>query len=197
MSAYDAPRAVPADRIARPNGWWGMVLFVCSESTLFGTIIGTYVYLRIHDAHWPPPGVAKPDALKPALLTLALVLTSIPIQAAWRAGSAGRRHAAWRLILLAFAVQTAYLVWQVHDYVNDIHATPPSQSAYASILFTMLGADHLHVLLGLLFDVWLLLRIATRLTSYRLTALRSIAFYWHAVNAITAVVLLVELSPYL
>jgi heme/copper-type cytochrome/quinol oxidase subunit 3 len=197
MTSVPAPRHLTDARLARPNGWWGMAIFVATEATLFGTLVGTYVYLRFHNVHWPPPGIAKPKVLVPALLTLALVLTSIPIQAAWRAGRLGRRTLAWRLLLLAFAVQTAYLGWELHDYVGELHRYPPSHSAYSSIRMTLLAADHLHVLVGLLLDVWLLLRLATRLTRYRLVALQSTAFYWHAVNAITAVVLLVQLSPYL
>ena len=29
-------------RVAKPNGWWGMVVFVATEATLFGTLIGSY-----------------------------------------------------------------------------------------------------------------------------------------------------------
>ncbi|MGH3026165.1 MAG: cbb3-type cytochrome c oxidase subunit I, partial [Gaiellaceae bacterium] len=47
-------------RLARPNGWWGMAIFVASEATLFGTIVGTYVYLSLQNPHWPPAGVAEP-----------------------------------------------------------------------------------------------------------------------------------------
>jgi heme/copper-type cytochrome/quinol oxidase subunit 3 len=72
----------------------------------------------------------------------------------------------------------------------------PQASAYASVYFTLLGADHLHVLVGLLLNAWLLTRFATGLSRYRLVALQSIAFYWYAVNTITAVVLLVQLSPH-
>jgi heme/copper-type cytochrome/quinol oxidase subunit 3 len=118
------------------------------------------------------------------------VLTSPLMQIAWR-----RRAAA--PLALATAVQIAYVVWQLHDFVDLIHSTPPSHSAYASILVTMLGADHAHVLVGILLNVWLLLRFTRGLTSYGVAGLRATTFYWHAVNVITAVVLLVELSPYL
>lgn len=182
---------------ARPNGWWGMAIFVTSEATLFGTMVGTYVYLRFHNAHWPPPHVAKPDVLVPAFLTLALVLTSVPMQLAWRAGRNGRRAAAWRFLLVAFAVQLGYLIWQIHDYVHVVHTLKPQSSAYASVLVTLLGADHLHVLAGLLLNLWLLARLARRLTPYRLVGLQATTFYWHAVNAITIVVLLVEVSAHL
>ncbi len=186
-----------AERSARPNGWWGMAVFVAAEATLFGTLMGTYLYLRFQNAHWPPAHVAKPPVLTPALLTLALVLTSIPVQLAWRAGRDRRRPAAWRWLAVAFAVQLGYLFWQLHDYVLAVHAMHPQASAYSSVYLTLLGADHLHVLAGVLLDAWLLLRISSRLTRYRLVGLQATTFYWHAVNTITALVLLVQISPHL
>jgi heme/copper-type cytochrome/quinol oxidase subunit 3 len=185
-----------AVRQARPNGWWGTAVFVATEATLFGTMIGTYVYLRFHNAHWPPPQIEPPAVLTPALLTLALVLTSVPMQLAWRSARRSARVRALTLIAVAAAVQTGYLVWQMHDYLDQYDRMRPQASAYSSVYLTLLGTDHLHVLVGILLNAWLLLRLATRLTRYRLHALQSIVFYWHAVNVITVVVLLVQISPH-
>jgi len=52
-------------RHARAKGWWGMVVFVATEATLFGTLVGTYVYLRFHNAHWPPGQLPMPPVLTP------------------------------------------------------------------------------------------------------------------------------------
>ena len=40
--------AVPAGRAAdgAPSGWWGMVLLIATEATLFLLLIATYFYLR-------------------------------------------------------------------------------------------------------------------------------------------------------
>jgi heme/copper-type cytochrome/quinol oxidase subunit 3 len=62
---------------------------------------------------------------------------------------------------------------------------------------TLLGADHAHVLVGVLLNAWFLLRIWSRLTRYRVVGVQATAFYWHAVNVITLVVLVVQLSPHL
>jgi heme/copper-type cytochrome/quinol oxidase subunit 3 len=182
---------------ARPKGWWGAVVFVATEATLFGTLVGTYFYLRLHNAHWPPPNVPKPPVLTPTLLTLALVLTSIPMHMASRAAGQGRREAAWRATVIAFVVQLAYIVWQLHDYVHTVHVYDPHGSAWASVFVTMLGADHMHVIAGVLLSAWFVLRISSRLTRYRIVGLQSTAFYWHAVNVITVVVLAVQLSTHL
>jgi cytochrome c oxidase subunit 3/cytochrome c oxidase subunit I+III len=184
-------------RAARPTGWWGAVVFVATEATLFGTLVGTYIYLRLHNAHWPPPNVPKPPVLTPTLLTAALLLTSIPMHLASRAAGAGRRQTAWRATATAFAIQLGYLIWQLHDYVHTIDVYDPHQSAWASVFVTLLGADHLHVLAGVLLSGWFVLRISSRLTRYRIVGLQSTAFYWHAVNVITLVVLVVQLSTHL
>jgi heme/copper-type cytochrome/quinol oxidase subunit 3 len=189
MSSY-------AIRHARSNGWWGMVIFVASEATLFGTMIGTYGYLRFQNAHWPPPSVGKPPVWTPLLLTLVLVSTSLPMQRAWSAARNARRAAGWRWLLAAFLVQTGYLVWQVHDFIDEVHRVKPQASAYASVYVTLLGTDHLHVLAGVLLNAWLLVRLWSRLTPYRLRGLHAITFYWHAVNVITTVVVLVQISPH-
>ncbi|MGN6798339.1 MAG: hypothetical protein ACTHKS_09325, partial [Gaiellaceae bacterium] len=172
------------------NGWWGMVLFVAAEATLFGTLIGSYVYLRFRNPTWPPRGIAKPEVLTPVLLTLALVVSAVLVQLAWR-------RTAWRLLAIAFVLQLGYFVWQVHDWVNAIHAAPPSQSTYSSIVTTMSGFGHAHVLLGLLIDVWLLVQVRRRATTYRLVGLQSAAFYWWAVSAISVAVLLTQESVHL
>lgn len=182
---------------ARSNGWWGMVIFVAGEATLFLMLFATYFYLRLQNVHWPPRGVDKPPVLVPVLLTGALVATSFAMQRAWVAARATERVRAWWWLAAAGVVQTGYLIWQLHDFVDEVQKTPPSQSAYASILYTMLGIDHAHVLLGVLLTAWLLIRLATRLTPYRLRGLQAITFYWHAVNVITTAVLAVTLSAYL
>ena len=44
---------------------------------------------------------------------------------------------------------------------------------------------------------WMAWLISSRLTRYRIVGLQSTAFYWHAVNVITLVVLVVQLSTHL
>jgi cytochrome c oxidase subunit III len=184
-------------RYARAKGWWGMVVFVATEATLFGTLVGTYVYLRFHNAHWPPQQLPKPPVLTPTLLTAALAATSIAMHIASRAAGNGQRLTAWRALAAAFTVQLVYLVWQLHDYIHAIHVYKPQASAWASVYITLLGADHAHVFVGVLLSAWFLVRIRSRLSRYRVAGLQATAFYWHAVNAITLVVLVVQLSPHL
>ena len=172
-------------RIGFPVGWWGMAILVASESTLFGSFFGTYYYLRFQTARWPPAGVPDPKVVVPLVLASVLVATSVPMQAASLWARAGRLGLARVALVTALVVQSGYLAFQISRYYDDLQTFRPSGSAYASIYYTLLGADHAHVFVGLLLDVWLLTKLAGGLTTYRLNALRAVTFYWHAVNVLT------------
>src|SRR5204862_5193307 len=86
-------------RVAKPNGWWGMIVFVATEATLFGTLIGSYYDLRFKTPEWPPPGVPDPKVLLPLILLAVLVSTSVPVQLASSFARA-RRVGAAQLALL-------------------------------------------------------------------------------------------------
>jgi heme/copper-type cytochrome/quinol oxidase subunit 3 len=194
--AHGAAAVAAAARARRgPSAaFWGMALFVASEATLFAMLIGTYFYLRFKNIHWPPAGVPEPKVLVPLVLLGVLVATSVPMQLAARAGRAGRLGAVRLLLAVALVVQSGYFAMEVHEYFGDLSKFVPSAHAYGSIYFLLLGADHAHVALGLLMNLWLLGKLARGLTTYRLNALTAIAFYWHAVNVITIAVTLSILS---
>lgn len=181
-------------RVARPNGWWGMAVFVATEATLFGTIFGTYFYLRFNSKHWPPHGIEAPKAVLPLVLAGVLVSTSVPMQLSFLAARAARVGLAWSLILVALVVQSGYFAMQIHLFLDDLHKFQPSGSAYGSIYFTMLGAHHFHVAVGMLLNLWLLVRLARGLTNYRLIGLQTATFYWHFVNVLALCVVGAQLS---
>src|SRR5204862_445892 len=85
----------------------------------------------------------------PLVLTGFLVVSTVPMTAAVRAARAARRRAAWWLVAIASALQGTYLGLQVNLFVDDYHKFTPSQDAYGSIYFTLLGVHHAHVALGL------------------------------------------------
>lgn len=186
--AAAASRAVSA-RASRPAAWWGMVIFIASEATLFGAFIGTYYYLRFKTAVWPPDGIPEPELAVPLILLGALVLTSIPMQLASNAAREGRLAATRLALTVALVVQCGYFAYEVHDFRDQLHRFDITRDAYSSIYYTLLGADHAHVFLGILFNVWLLGKLATGLTTYRVNAVQAIAWYWHAVNILTVVVI--------
>jgi heme/copper-type cytochrome/quinol oxidase subunit 3 len=193
MSDIAVPRSY--EKRGTTVAFWGMLMFIAAETALFAMMIGSYFYIRFKNLHWPPHGIPEPKVVVPLVLLGVLLMTLVPMQLAVFAGLAGRVTAARRLVFLALVVQSGYFAMEVHDYFDDLSRFTPQQHAYGSIYYTLLGADHAHVALGLLLDVWLLGKLARGLTTYRLNGLKAIAFYWYAVGAITIAVTLTILSP--
>jgi heme/copper-type cytochrome/quinol oxidase subunit 3 len=172
-----------------------MVMLVASEATLFGCLLGTYVYLRFEVPRWPPAGTPSPALAVPIVLAGILAASTVPMLLAVRASRAGRLARSRVLLVTALVVHTGYFAYQVHDFTSQLDRFTPQSNAYGSIYFVLLGADHGHVAAGLLLDTWLLLKLARGLTMYRLNALQAIAVYWYAVAVLTVVVTGTLVSP--
>jgi heme/copper-type cytochrome/quinol oxidase subunit 3 len=182
-------------RISMPSGWWGALLFIATEATLFGTLFATYFYLRFNTPQWPPAGVPEPKVALPLILTGVLVATTVPVLLASRAVQAGQARAAWLFLFVALLIQAGYFGVQVHEFLGDLDKFSPHDSAYASIYFTLLGAHHAHVVVGMAIEVWLLAKLLGGLTSYRLVGVRVAALYWCFVNLAAIGVVLTQVYP--
>jgi heme/copper-type cytochrome/quinol oxidase subunit 3 len=187
--------AVDRQRQSMPNGWWAALLFICGETTFFGLMIASYFYLRFQNTHWPPVGIEKPKVGLPLFLTAVLIATTLPLFAAVRAGKLGKVTRAWVLVALALVVQVAYMVVQGHEFLSDLDKVHPKGSAYGSIYITLIGAHHLHVIVGLFLEIWLIARLWKGLTNYRLIALRVIALYWYFVAFVGVLVVFTQIYP--
>jgi cytochrome c oxidase subunit III len=197
MEATTSPAAarVERERRALPRGIWAIALVIATEFTLFASLIATYFYLRFRTDVWPPAGIPKPLVAEPLLLTALLVVSTVPMAAAVRAARAARRRLAWWLVAAAAAMQGTYLGLQINLFADDYRKFTPSDHAYGSIYFTLLGVHHAHVAVGLVLDAWLLGVLAFGLTNYRLIALRVAAIYWYFVAAIGVAVVFTQIYP--
>ena len=194
--AADGEALVVAGRRRGPSvAFWGMAMLVASEVTLFGTFIGTYYYLRFESAHWPPPGTPEPrvggaadHGRDPRHLEPPDVARGRGPSAA--AGSRRRASSSSGRSPSSAATSPGR---STTTSTSCKHSTP-QDNAYSSIYYVLLGADHAHVAVGVLLTAWLLWKLARGLTLYRIDATRVVAFYWHAVNVLTLIVLGVLLS---
>ena len=90
--------------------------------------------------------------------------------------------------LAALVVQAGYFAYEVHDFADQLRAADRRATPTRSIYYTLLGADHAHVFVGLLFASGCSRELAGGLTTYRVNASAAIAWYWHFVNVLTIVV---------
>jgi heme/copper-type cytochrome/quinol oxidase subunit 3 len=197
-AAFDAAAAGRASRqrLAQPNGWWGMALFLCAEVTLFGTLMATYFYLDFDARSWPPAGIKPPSVVLPLVATGVLIGLTVPMLLAARAAKAGRRRDVILMLGFAAIVQCCYLALQVLLFRHDLRQFTPQSSAYGSIYFTLLAVHHAHVLLGILLDLTVLWFVSFRgLTNYWLVGVRGVALYWYVVNVLAVLVVFTQLAP--
>jgi len=187
MTDYAVGSTTPR-RLGPPAACWGMLMLIASEGMLFAAFIASYYYERFTTVVWPPVGDPEPRLVVPLVLTFVLAGTSAPMYLASRAARAGRLGATRLFVGAALIVQSGYFAYQANDFGDQIRRFDITHDTYSSIYYTLLGADHAHVFLGLLFDLWLLLKLTRGLTTYRVNAAQAIAWYWFAVSAITLAV---------
>ena len=56
------PRSPVGVEGGRSTGYWGMVILIFTEATLFAILLTSYFYLRFQGSPvWPPDGIKKPE----------------------------------------------------------------------------------------------------------------------------------------
>jgi cytochrome c oxidase subunit 3 len=135
--------------------WWGNLLLLMIETTMFGILVAAYLYFRIVDfRQWPPPLVdvhppilhPVPDLKIPTLNLVLLLLSVIPMVVVDRACLKRRLGAvrAGLVICILLGLVTIYLRFQEF---RALHFSWDS-NAYGSITWTILGMHLLHLITG-------------------------------------------------
>ena len=170
----------------RPLGWWGMVLLIASEGTLFGLLLFVNFYLRANAAHWPPVGVEKPELLLSGIRSVILLGSTVPAVLAERAAHRGDQQAMRRWLALTFLMGAVFLAGHVQEYIVIWPELTYRTGAYGSIFFTLTGLHALHLTIGL--GVLTYLIVQSTLGRYdeppTATAITCGILYWHFVDAV-------------
>src|SRR5947209_4512621 len=170
--------------IARPTAWWGMLLLVATEATLFGLLLLAYFHLQVKTTtRWPPDGIKVPELLLPGAMTVLLFGSAIPMFIADRRIQRGDQ-AGLRLGLIVTAVLgSSFLVLQGLEYHTKLAEFTPRTDAYGSMFFTITGLHGAHVLVGLLLIAWTLIRAwGGFVTRRHHVALQVASLYWQFVH---------------
>lgn len=181
----------------RSVGWWGMVLFITTESTLFAMLLFSYFYLRAGARAWPPDGIAVPDMARPIIMTAALLLSAITMNWAERSSARGRRAALLLGLGLTLLLSLAFLAIEVVDLSVTNGLFTPRTDAYGSLFFTIEGIDGLHVLGGGAIILFALGRaLFGRVRSGRSLVVQNTALFWYFVVVLwLAVFFTLDISP--
>ncbi len=138
------------------NAKLGVWLFLASEIMLFGGLFSSYVFLRMGASNWPQGSsiLSVPIA---TFNTVVLITSSITVVLAW-AGLAMKNFEQFRkymriTILLGFT----FLAVKTYEYNQKFHhGLYPSTSVFMGIYFTMTGLHVLHIIGGLVVNIYFL-----------------------------------------
>jgi heme/copper-type cytochrome/quinol oxidase subunit 3 len=184
----------------RPNAWWGMLLVVFTEATLFALLLLSYFYLRAKTpGAWPTDEIQDPLLLKPALMTVLLVASDIPMVIADRRIRRDDRSGLAIGLAITFLMGLGFLALQVSEYRTDIKEFSPQTDAYGSLFYTVNGIHALHVVAGLLLIAWTFSRaLEGHVTRRHKVTVQVTSLYWHFVHiAWLAIFAALYLSPHL
>lgn len=162
---------------------FGLVVFLISESLMFGGIFAAYLILRALTEKWPPEGT-EVELLLPTINTIILVSSSFVIHKGdveiKKGNVQGMRLWYW----ITAAMGAIFLAGQVYEYMTLGYGL--SSNIFANCFYVMTGFHGLHVFVGLLLILGVLWR-SRRPGHYSATkhvGIEMAEIYWHFVDII-------------
>lgn len=184
---------IPYTVEARPdtglhNAKIGIWLFLASEVMLFGGFFSAYVLLRTGAVVWPE-GSSILNVPIGTLNTLILITSSVTMVLSWAALKMNDLSKFRMYMFLTFFLGLLFLVVKlVFEYTPKFeHHLYPSKSTFLAIYFTMTGLHALHVLGGVIVNIyfWGPGRKLWEINPERFTNRVEVAgLYWHFVDLI-------------
>lgn len=168
-----------------PNGKLGMWVFLASEVMFFTGLIGAYLVLRIGHPAWPGPeehlsvpmGTLNTFILICSSMTIVLSIAAVP-----RHALASMRGWLFTTIFLG----AVFLAIKGSEYAIKLsHDIVPSTNVFWSCYYTLTGFHALHVLGGILFNLWVLaVSFNAKAWSKQSHRLELAGLYWHFVDIV-------------
>jgi cytochrome c oxidase subunit 3 len=130
---------------ARESIWWGNLGMIVIEGTMFAMFIGSYFYLRGSVPYWPPDNVRSPELVAPTANLILLLVSLAPMIAVDRAAKQlnETRVKIGLSVLLLFCFAAVTLRFIEFNHLR-VHFT---NSAYGSVLWTILGFHAAHLIM--------------------------------------------------
>ncbi|MBL8013880.1 MAG: heme-copper oxidase subunit III [Candidatus Omnitrophica bacterium] len=169
------------------NAKFGIWLFLASEVMLFGSLISSYIILRTGSASWPV-GSTILNVPMATINTMILISSSISIVYAW-ASLKNNDLKKFRLYMfLTILAGIVFLCVKGVEYSTKFHhGLFPSTNTFLGIYFTMTGAHALHLVGGIVVNIYMFLTsgIKFKENPQRFTNRIEIAgLYWHFVDLV-------------
>ena len=168
-----------------PNGKLGMWVFLASEVMFFTGLIGAYLVLRLGHPAWPG-SEGHLNVWIGTANTLVLICSSTTIVLALAAAGRGALGAARGWLLATVGLGSLFLVIKGFEYAAKFsHHILPSTNVFWSCYFVLTGFHALHVLGGIVFNLWVLAYARSQAAfAARGRRLEYAGLYWHFVDIV-------------
>ncbi len=167
-------------RYAIPNAVLAMLIFVATETMLFGALVSAHSIVQSTSLQaWPPAGQPRLPLGVTAFNTSLLLVSGLAMLVAQRKRSRAEKRAfSW--LSICFGLGAAFVALQGVEWAALLsHGLSVSSSNYGGFFYVIVGAHALHVLAALGALAWGLIHERRGdLTSDRLAAL---ATFWYFV----------------
>ena len=182
---------------SKPAAWWGMLMLIATEATIFAILIASYLFLRAGSPSWPQGGIEVPDLRIALPFSFVLWGSSIPMFVAESAVKRGRMTAVRVGLLVSGLMGLAFLAATLVDF-HELHFGW-RDNAYGSAFYTLVGLHATHVAIGIAMNAVVQLKAwMGKVSAERHLTLTTFAMYWHFVDAVWLFVFPVAyLSPHL
>jgi cytochrome c oxidase subunit III len=160
--------------------WWGMMGLICVEGTALALAVVAYLYLSGHEPAWPPHRLL-PSPGWGTVFTIILLLSFVPNMLLHRRAEQERRGPVrvWLVVMSAVGV----LLTAIRYFEFKAMHVAWSDSAYGSIVITLLGLHTIHLITDLYDTAVLAVLMFTRHadSGRRFVDVAENAIYWNFV----------------
>jgi len=128
--------------------WWGILLALTVESTVFVLMFACLFYLRLQEATWPPWGWSSPKTIYGTISLIVILLTAWP---QYRIDVNARRldrPSVIRMLVLFFAICAIALAVRTYEFIGL--QVKWDSNAYGSIIWGLLTLHTVHLVTSIL-----------------------------------------------
>ena len=123
--------------------WWGILLAVTVESTVFILLFSSLLYLRLQEASWPPWGWSAPKTITGIISLGTILLSAWPQRRIDVEARNLNRPVVLRMLIVFFLISAIALAVRFQEFI-DLQVKWDS-NAYGSIVWALLTLHTVHV----------------------------------------------------
>jgi cytochrome c oxidase subunit 3 len=122
--------------------WWGIILALTVESTVFVLMFASLLYLRLQEATWPPWGWSAPKTIYGTVSLVIVLFTAWPQRRIDVDARRLDRPAVIWMLLLFFAVSVVALIVRAYEFIGL--QVKWDSNAYGSVIWALLTLHTVH-----------------------------------------------------